>query len=370
MKILYSCLSRSWGGMEMFTITAAQNLLARGIETHILCYPESSLHKASEKAGIVTHTSKTKTYFSPFEILKLRKLIKSEDYTLVHTQASKDLWLLSPALYLTKKRISLFLTKQVGSYIVKKDLLHRFIYKRVNKVFAISKVIERNLLDTCPIPKEKIYLLHNGVDIAKFNPADIDKTQVRNELGIQSSEIVLGMTSRFSFGKGHEEFLLALSALNKEFPNLRALIVGEASFGEKEYEAKIKQLAVNLNLTNIIYTGFRSDTNRMFAAMDIFVFPSHSEAFGIALVEAMAIGTASVCSNSDGILDIAIDGETSFLFEKQNAEDLTAKLRKLITSPETRMKFAANARQRAIDYFDMKSLTNKVISVYKEYTSS
>ena len=64
---------------------------------------------------------------------------------------------------------------------------------------------------------------------------------------------------------------------------------------------------------------------KCFRALDIFVFPSHAESFGIALAEAMAVGKPSVCSNAEGVLDIAVDGETSLLFENKNAEDLTKK---------------------------------------------
>ena len=56
----------------------------------------------------------------------------------------------------------------------------------------------------------------------------------------------------------------------------------------------------------------------MLSAFDIFVFPSHAESFGIALAEAMAMGKPSVCSNAEGILDIAIDKETSLLFENKS----------------------------------------------------
>src|SRR5690606_38227854 len=99
--------------------------------------------------------------------------------------------------------------------------------------------------------------------------------------------------------------------------------------------------------------------------MDIFVFPSHAEAFGIALAEALSMGKPSVCSNSDGILDIAVDNETSFLFENKNSADLTNKIMKLIESPETRKIFGINARKRAVLNFDIEIVTDKIIEIYK-----
>ena len=64
--------------------------------------------------------------------------------------------------------------------------------------------------------------------------------------------------------------------------------------------------------------------------MDIFVFPSHAEAFGIALAEAMAMGKACVASDSDGILDLIDNDKTGYLFENKNAADLEKKIEALM----------------------------------------
>ncbi len=100
--------------------------------------------------------------------------------------------------------------------------------------------------------------------------------------------------------------------------------------------------------------------------MDIFAFPSHSEAFGIALVEAMAMKKPSVCSKAEGVLDIAVDNDTSFLFENKNAADLKSKLKMLIESKETRISFGENARRRVIENFDIEIITDKVVKIYSE----
>jgi glycosyltransferase involved in cell wall biosynthesis len=269
-----------------------------------------------------------------------------------------------PALNILKKNIPLLLTKQVGSFIVKKDFLHKWIYKRLTYALAISSVIQKNLIDTCPLPENKVILLHNGIDISRFDPEKIDSHKVRNEFHIKDSEILIGMIARFSPGKGHEEFLLAAKELNKKYSDLKFIIVGEPSQGEDKYAESIKKLALKYNLKNIIFTGFRPDTPEVLAAMDIFVFPSHSEAFGIALTEALAMGIPSVCSNADGVLDIAVEGETSLLFENRNAEDLFNKISLLIESPDLRKKFSISSRKRAVEQFNIEELTNEVIRIY------
>lgn len=350
----------------MFTLTAVQQLLKRNIGVELLCYQNSKLHLEAKKYGVKIHSLKAQSYFHPVEILKLAGILRRGKFDLLHTQASKDLWVLVPALKLLRSTVPLFLTKQVGSFIVKKDALHRWIYNRVTYALAISEVIKKNLLETCPLTEEKILLLHNAVDTKRFNPQNVDARKVREEFGFKAGEIVIGMLARFSPGKGHEEVLFAAEKLQTKFSQVKFLIVGEASRGEEEYANQIKRRTSEKKLTNVVFAGFRSDTPEVLSALNIFCFPSHSEAFGIALVEAMAMGISSVCSNSDGILDIAVDGETSFLFETKNGNDLAEKLELLITNEELRKKFGEASRRRAVAFFDLEFLTDKVISIYKQ----
>jgi glycosyltransferase involved in cell wall biosynthesis len=352
--------------MEMFTLASINQLLKREIKVELICSADSRIHIEANNMGIMLHPVKAGNYFHPFKTLRISLIIRENEYSLVHTQASKDLWLLVPALFLANSKIPLFLTKQVGSFIEKKDFFHKLLYRRVTILFAISTVIKKNLIDTTPVKPEKVVILPNGTDTSRFNPDSVDRMKIRKEYSIGSEEIVLGMLGRFTPGKGHEEFLWAAKELNKEYKNLRYMIVGEPSRGESDYADKIKQLAKNYELRNLVFTGYREDIPEVLSAMDIFVFPSHSEAFGIALVEAMAMKKPSVCSNAEGVLDIAVDGETSFLFENKNAEDLKAKLKLLIDSKETRCKFGENARRRVVANFDIEIVTENVLKIYQE----
>lgn len=367
MKVLISCLSQSWGGMEMYTLTSLLKLTEKNIDTELLCYKNSRLHKEAINLGIKTSVSNASGYFSPGEITKLASLIELNKYSLIHTHASKDLWLLVPSLKFASSSIPLILTKHVGSFIVKKDFFHKWIYNRVDCALAISQVIKKNLIDTTPLKVNKVKLLYDGINVDKFNPAQAGRKKIRNEFNIESQDIVIGMMARFSPGKGHEEFIRAAEIVSSKYNNLKFMIVGEPSRGEDSYGAEIKSLAENSIIKNkIIFTGFRKDTPDILAAMDIFAFPSHAEALGMALIEAMAMGIPSVCSKSDGVLDIAVDNVTSYLFEKQNTHDLADKLEQLIASPVKREEFGKAARERVIKNFDINLVTGQVVDIYNE----
>ena len=369
MKILYSCLSKSWGGMEMYTLTSVKQLLARNIEVEILCLKDSTLYNEAKEAGVIVHTTKSDSYFNLPGVLKIISLLQNKNFDLIHTQASRDLWQLVPALKLMNSKNPLVFTKHVGSFVVKKDFLHKFIYNRVNVAFAISETIRKNMIETTPLPQEKILLVHDCIDVNKFDPQETHRHEIRDEFKVSENEILIGMMARFSPGKGHEEFLTAAKKLNEKYNNLKFMIVGKASYGEEKYEKEIKSLASNSLNKDVIFTGFRADTADILSAMDIFVFPSHAEAFGIALIEAMAMQIPTVSSNAEGVLDITIDGETGLLFENKNANDLTEKVSKLIDSKELRIKLGRGGRQRVINSFNLEKQTEKILEIYSSLIS-
>ncbi len=348
----------------MFTLTAIRQLLKRGFDVELLCYPDTKIFLNAKKLGIVLHTISAKGYFHPIKILKLSQIFKMKNFDAVHSQSSKDLWLLVPALKLAKLTTPLFLTKQLGSYIVKKDRLHTALYNRVTTVFAISNVIKQNILDTTPIPAERVALLHNGIDLTVFDRSKATPDEFRKLYVNNDGEILIGMIARFSPGKGHEEFITAARSLSKKHSNLSFVVIGEASRGEDAYELNIKNSA--MDIPKFHFSGYRSDIPNVLSALDIFVFPSHNEAFGIALAEALAMGVPSVCSRADGVLDIAVDGETSLLFTPKESSDLEQKLHTLIEEPELRKQLSENSIKRAHELFDIEKLTEKVIGFYKE----
>ena len=297
----------------------------------------------------------------------LTGLLKAKQYDLIHTHFSKDLWVLVPALHYLRLDTPLILTKHMESAVIKKDYLHNKLYRRLNYVLAISNRIKENVSQTCPVSDEKIVLHYTGVDFNKYDPVNGNREKVRNEFHIKEDEIVIGILARITYGKGYEELLHSAAILNKEYTNLKFLLVGDSSPDEKEYCNEIKKLAVDLSLGDkIIFTGFREDTENVLSAMDIFTFPSYAESFGNALVEAMAMEKPAVGTNSHGVLDIIDDEGNGYFFNKKDQGSLADKIRLLINSPEKRSVIGKAARQSVIAKFDFEKQTEKLIDLYKK----
>jgi hypothetical protein len=78
MNILYSCLSESWGGMEMITLTFVKELLKRNLSVLLLCTEDSRIHKEAIKTNIKTHTIKISPIYYIYNLIQISKLIKNE----------------------------------------------------------------------------------------------------------------------------------------------------------------------------------------------------------------------------------------------------------------------------------------------------
>ncbi|MCK9280669.1 MAG: glycosyltransferase family 4 protein [Melioribacteraceae bacterium] len=354
----------------MQVINTAVQLLESGLEIDLLLIDKSKLYFEAINNKLNTITIDNFKYLSPLQIIKLRFVLNNRKYDIIHSHFSKDLWLLTPVLKWFGFGTPLILTKHVGSFINKKDSLHRYIYSRVDLALAISRVIKKNLEDTTPLKPNKIELLYSGIDDEKFNPEKVTKNRLREEYKLSKDTILIGIAGRFSPGKGHEEFIYACEILAAKHKNLKFIIIGESSYGESKYGKKISEMPAALGIEdNFIFTGFRKDMPEVFNSLDIFVFPSHAEAFGLTLVEAMCMGLPSVCTASDGILDIAVDNETSFLFERENYVELSQKIEQLIISKELRDRFGSNARKRVISMFTKNIYIDNLISLYKRFAT-
>lgn len=134
--------------------------------------------------------------------------------------------------------------------------------------------------------------------------------------------------------------------IRQAVPRARFLLIGEASRGEEAEARHILQKIDALDLRSVTqWLGFRKDVARLLSAMDIFVFPSHAEAFGLVLIEAMAMGKAVISSNCDGVLDIVKHGETGLLVPPKEIETLTQAGLALAENPALRNKLAWAGRQ-------------------------
>lgn len=298
-------------------------------------------------------------------INKFRKFLNDFSPDIVHTHLSHDLWTIVPAMKLTSSGAKLFLTKHMAGGVKKTDTFHTYLYNRVTGIFSVSRYVNESVENTCPVAKSKLHILPNGIDTQRFNPALFDKSAMRDKYSIPRGGTVISIIGRMTPGKGHEEFLAAAAEINRTHDNVFFVITGSASKGEDDYEQKIRDKASELNLQNLIFTGYAEDVREILSATDILAFPSHNESFGVTLTESMAMKVPVAASSFGGVLDIVEDGVNGLLYPPKDFRQLTNVLIRLINDPELRQKLADAGRKTVEEKFDCGIITNKLMEHYK-----
>ena len=365
LRILKVCTSRSWGGMEMSMATISARLRDRGHDVHPVCYTDSPIHERLKKLGFDPLTVDLWGKFHPFKAFKLSRYINRHDIDIVHTDYSRDLFTLVPALKWSKPT-PLVLHKHVGTIRPKNLPVHPYLYRNVDYVIAISKVIEKNLLETHPLRPDQVGVIHHGIDMGRFVPDAERRAAVRAELGIADDEVVVGIVGRLQESKGHLQFLEVAQRILPEFPRTRFVIVGEATRGEDEKANAILDWIEKANLGDrLILTGYRDDVPDVLGAMDLFLFPTHSEAFGLVIVEAMAMGVPVISADCDGVPDIVEHGETGLLVDPRNVERLTAAVSDLLGNQDKLYAFGQAGRIRAREHFSEEKMCKEMEELYR-----
>lgn len=367
MKVLVSCGSHSWGGLEMVALQSAEMLQKTGNTVKIICGDNSRLLQEAKSKGFDTIPIYTNNKNILNSISKLSRLLKEFKPDIIHTHLSHDLWVITPAIKRARCSAKLFLTKHMASGVKKTDILHRFLYKRVDGIFSISNYVMDSVVRTCPVPREKLFLMPNGIDLNDYDISAYDKSRIKSELGIPTGRLIISIIGRMTTGKGHEEFLNAAKKINENYNNnVYFLIVGTASRGESGYEKKIRELADTYRLTNLKFTGHVQEIKQILAVTDILAFPSHNESFGVTLIEAMAAGIPAAASGNAGVLDIVTDNVNGLLVQPRDSDSLTAALLKLIKDIELRSRLGIEAKKTVQEKFDINNITQKLLNYYRQ----
>lgn len=142
--------------------------------------------------------------------------------------------------------------------------------------------------------KEHFIQMNNAIDAEKYIYNSAKREIIRKELGISDDQIVVGHVGRFDPQKNHKFIIDIFAEVQKQDKNAVLMLVGDDS---STIGKKIHQKVDQLGLQNVIFTGVRSDVADLMQAMDVFLFPSLFEGFGIVALEAQAAGMSTIVSN-------------------------------------------------------------------------
>ena len=316
LKILHIDPERNWGGGEAQVLGLLSYLAARGHCTHLLAHPDGRLFQLSQGQSIRTMPLIVRNDFDLRPVSRLRRLIRDENYDIVHLHTKRahalSLWLgrgLVTPKYVVTRRMD---------YPEANTWYTRYLYNRkVDGVVAISFKIS-NLLVEAGVEREKIRLIHSGIDPGPFEAA-------ANLGEVHPERVVIGMAAVLEERKGHRFLLEAARRLKAQGCQVQYCVAGEGSLRRPLQEA-----ATRLGLKHEVqFLGFVSDMPAFLSQVDILVLPSLSEGFGVSVLEAMAAGKAVIASRVGGLAELVSDTVTGLLVAPRDVEGLANAIAKL-----------------------------------------
>jgi glycosyltransferase involved in cell wall biosynthesis len=241
----------------------------------------------------------------------------------------------------------------------------RFICRLLNHVtdlsLAVSRGVQRHLLQELQLPPEKVRVLYNGIDLARYRHHR-DRSEVRAALGVPLDEPLVGVEARLDhWGKGHGELFQALALVHARHP-LHCLVIGGGR-RQPEMEAMVRELSLT---PWVNFLGHRNDIPDLLGALDIFVLPSHSEGFSRSLLEALATGLPVVVSKAGGSPEVVSHEVNGLLVPVKNVPALAHALIRLLDDSAWAEQLGRAASDRVAEQFSLDRLGGELNEIYVE----
>ncbi|MBR3910206.1 MAG: glycosyltransferase [Anaerotignum sp.] len=290
----------------------------------------------------------------------LVKLFKEEKPDIVHTHASMTARMAARAAMVP----SIFNTKhcmESAPGILPKKIIRREVNAAFSdKIIAVSRAVRRSMVHAGTSP-EQIAVVYNGIEPIAI-PAAEEKAALLQSYGGKAGEMAVGMVARLEEVKDHETFLLAAQNVLEHRRDVRFYIVGDGSLRD-ELERRVYELGISSNVT---FTGFIKDVEKIEAALDIAVITSKAEALCLSIIESMIAGIPAVGTDSGGVAEVIKHGENGFLVPIGDADQLAERIEELLADDAKRKAFGEHAKKHAESMFMADKMTKRIEKLYLE----
>jgi len=221
--------------------------------------------------------------------------------------------------------------------------------RRLTRVIAVSESTRRDLLSFAKVPAKRVRVIHNGADLTRFSPGKQAeaRAEVERYLGVRGP-FLLYIARLEHPGKNHVRLLEAFAKLRAErdLPH-RLILAGGRWNGAEAIDVRAEELGLG---DQVIFTGFVPNEllPKLYAAADLFVFPSLFEGFGIPVLEAMASGTPVCAADTSSIPEVI--GDAGLLFDPQDVDAMATCMARLLDDAALRNRLVAAGIQRAAEF--------------------
>jgi sugar transferase (PEP-CTERM/EpsH1 system associated) len=232
----------------------------------------------------------------------------------------------------------------------------------VSHYVALSKDLERYLLEAIGVPQGRITQIYNGVDIDLFHPSP----DGRKAIGPYSDpgHFVVGTVGRMQPVKDQVTLVRAMIELWRSDESLRKWL-RLALVGDGPLRAEIEELLRQENATGLVWlAGARDDVPRLMRGLDLFVLPSLAEGVSNTLLEAMASGLPVVATRVGGNPELMEEGRSGMLVPPAHPHAMAAAIREYCLNREMARRQGVLAREIAGQRFGLDVMVNNYLNLY------
>jgi len=354
------------GGLEKVVVSLLDNLDRDRFAPHLICLNgagkmAADLDLPAENRLVLDRSRDIRlpvvgVTIDPFRLQQIRRFVRARQLDVLHAHNIGPLIYAGVATRLIpmrrRPRIVYSDHNQLFSMDAGRTQRARWYLKLADQVVAVSQDLERTLTGQLHAPPEKVRVLYNGVDSARFERADRNK--VRRELGIADGEFVVGAAIRLIEVKGIDYLLAAAPAVLAQAPATRFVIAGDGPV-----RAALEEKARALGLGDrVLFLGYRTDVPDVVASFDVYVLPSVTEGLPLALLEALAIGNPIVCTRVGGCPEVVEDGVNGFLVPPRDSAALTESILRLRADPALRAAIRERNLKKFSERFTLRAMVD------------
>lgn len=236
--------------------------------------------------------------------------------------------------------------------------------KNSDAILTVSNFIRNEALKK-DIDKNKVHVIYNGVDTDRFTPHQFDKRTVRKEFGLPADAKIVLNIARFAPNKRYDLLISASAIVRKLVPNAHLVLVGEPE--DQQYYRSIVQQISELGLENMVtFLDFQHDIRKIETVADALVLCSDREPCGRCIIEAMAIGTPAIVTDSGGTHELIRHKVTGLITPGGNANELAQNIIELLTNKELSNNISRAARTFAETELSIKRHVEQVTQIYEK----
>jgi len=371
-KVFFLLDSLNVGGTEVQAVELARRLSPERYDVTLGCLRARGplLARLKGTAVSVREFYPKGGFDSPrgiYQMFRLALFLRRGGFCIAHTHDLYANLLGIPAAAIA--RVPVIISSQ-------RDLSHLDLYRTRRRVWlrrlqSLSQVVLTNadavrqsVLAENHFASGKIRVIHNGVDLARFDPGPRDRTWLRPEGGNEKWIVLVG--NMHSEVKGHRSLIAAAVAVVREFPEARFLLAGDGAC-RKQFEQQAAQLGLK---QNFLFLGRRDDVPRILSGCDIAVLPSQAEGLPNAVLEYLAAGLPTIASRVGGNAEIVEDGVTGMLIPAEDPAALSHALLLLLRDPSFAATIGRNGREYVAREFSFQRMIENTDRLYTELLHS